>query len=279
MADSNQPKASVHSNGSVTVRQRPYLLLLRVQLRVQEATLELRLAKVKKLCQATSEWLKRLGANRVDFGEPFFADQTNDPMKRMGAVARAVVRKSTGTAAPERSRDVNVIVTATWNIASLSPEDTLVLVDRLWFDLVPETETPEGESGQARWSSPEEEWREALMQVLNQPVQDDCAPTFLFLSRLSEEDLDKAAAEAFKVAHRHAERLAKAAGRRLGEMGNIIGSPSRISQIRPDQLMQRQRCTALLAGTSFDLDEYEVVSDDLRAVDFTVGMSVTYTLE
>lgn len=48
---------------------------------------------------------------------------------------------------------------------------------------------------------------------------------------------------------------------------------------RHDKLMERQRCAALLAGSSYDLRENEIVSDDLRSAEFTVSVNVTYSLE
>jgi hypothetical protein len=75
-----------------------------------------------------------------------------------------------------------------------------------------------------------------------------------------------------------AERLAHAAGRRLGELSALNSSPYG-GDSRADRLMERQRCAALLGASSYDLREGEVVSEDSRAVEMTVSVHATHHLE
>src|SRR5258708_35077043 len=96
------------------------------------------------------------------------------------------------------------------------------------------------------WASPEEPVREMRAHI-GEPPAEDRSPQFLFISRLSEEQITKASAEALDSARRNAEQLARLFQKRLGALGHVhqgVGGPE---FLRPDRMMNRQRCAALLA--------------------------------
>ena len=64
----------INAQGAVTIRQKPKLLLMKIDLEAVAATLELALANIKKQCAAASRWLQGLAANSVEFGEPHFVN-------------------------------------------------------------------------------------------------------------------------------------------------------------------------------------------------------------
>src|SRR5262245_11678536 len=130
MAETTASRTTVSSTGAVTVRQRPSLLLMKVRVRAAEATLELGLARLTEQCESTSRWMSRLGAVRVECGEPHFADQAEqDAATRARSAAARAMRKLTPGAKPARhERGVRGVLTAVWEIGSLSAEETLVLV-------------------------------------------------------------------------------------------------------------------------------------------------------
>ena len=280
MADDNQSQSTINCVGAVTVRQRPAVLLMKVRLRATEPTLELGLARLKTHSEATAQWLKRLGAQRVDFGEPHFAEQADtDPMSKMRAMAtRALRKRPTEDETDQRPHGVCLVLTAIWPVAAMSAEEILVLVDRLRFEAAEDSDEVETPDALPPWASPEEQMQEMVTQM-QQPPADD-SPQFLFVARLDEVQREKAAAEAFARARQNAERLARAAGMRLGAIrmihhmmtGGLDGS-------RPDRMMDRQRCLGMLAGSSYDLGEHEIVSDDPRAAEFTISVNVSYSAE
>lgn len=281
MTDECQSRTTISSSGIVTVRQRPALLLMKVRLRATEATLELGLAKLKKQGEATSRWLKRLGAERVDFGEPHFADQADmDPLAKMRAVtARALGKISGEDFAKGPTRGVCVVLTAVWPIASMSAEETLVLVDRLRFESAADSVESEAAKAIPPWASAQEHMQAMITQMHQPPTVDD-SPQFLFIARLSEEQRQKATAEAFSRAHENAQRLAQAAGMRLGTSRTIHSTAGGMADVsRPDKLMDRQRCWSMLAGSSYDLGEHEIVFDDPRCAEITVSVNVSYSVE
>jgi hypothetical protein len=280
MTDDPQSQTRVMSSGTVTVRQRPSLLLMKVPLHAAEATLELGLTRLKKQCEAASRWLTRLNAIRVEFGEPHFAGQADmDPLKQMrAATGLALGQRAAKSPSSERKRDVNVVLTAMWDIAAMSAEETLVFVDRLQFEAATDAGAAEPAEESPRWATPEEQ-AHRFMPPIGEPPTEDRAPQFLFIAQLGEEQLAKVSAEAFALARQNAERLARTVGMRLGKLGFVhygVGGPE-IG--RTDKLLNRQRCGALLAGSSYDLGENEIVSDHPQSADFTVKVDVQYQLE
>lgn len=279
MAEANPVRTTASGQGSATVRQRPHLLLMVTRLRTAEATIELGLAKLKAKAEATARLLQRLGAARVETGEPHFDDQTNkDPIAAIQVRTAKALRKRTAddpTHPPERG--TNAVLTAAWPIATLTAEETLGLVDRLRFELAEDAEAGESREGLQPWASPEERVMEMMAQI-HTPPPDDLAPQFLFVAAAGEEQREKAAAEAFARARRQAETVARAAGFRLGALASVHGGFNGYD-VRPDRMMERQRCAALLRGSSYDQDEHEVITDRPQSAEFAVTLNVSYHLE
>lgn len=279
-ADANLRQATIMGGGAVTVRQRPSLLLMKFPFRAAEATLELGLAKLEGQRRSAEQWLKGLGAVRVEFGEPHFADQAEmDPHARARALAaKALKKRPAKGSAGVRAPGVRVVLTAVWDIASMSAEETLKFLDRLRFEAAEDTGAAETAEESPPWTSPEEQLRQMASQLAQPPEVDD-GPQFLFVAQLGEEQLAKASVDAFAEAQRNAERLARAAGMRLAGLPSLHFRGSTVADGRHDKMMERQRCAALLAGSSYDLRENEIVSDDPRSAEFTVSVNVTYALE
>jgi hypothetical protein len=280
MADPGFSRITVNSTGTVTVRQRPTILLMKVRLRANEPTLELGLAKLKVQTNAASQWLARLGAGSVTIGEPHFDEHVEqDPVTKMRTVTASNVGKQLGGAGPDSDEHgVNVVVTALWQVASKSAEEILVLLDRLRFEASDDDNAPEAADESPTWTSPEEQFR-GIMSQMFQPPSVDRRPKFLFIARLEAERLEASLEEAFSRACANSEQLARAAGLRLGRLSPVNYGHARVAEGRPDKMMERQRCAALLAGTTYDLGDYDVVSDDPRPAEFTVSVNVHHMLE
>jgi hypothetical protein len=277
MNDGIPLRTQISGTGTVTIRQRPSLLLMKVTLHTAEPTLELGLTKLKKQCESASQWMKRLHAIRVEFGEPHFADQADkDPMKRIQAATVRVLRQQPpAKSSPDRKRDIQVIMTAIWDITSLSAEETLILVDRLQF----EADDPEiTEIAEESWKTPEEQTLEIMASIANS-TEDERKAQFLFISRLDEAQLDKALTEAFSLAQQNAERFARSMGRRIQHLSLITFRFGDLEVGRADKLMNRQRSWALLAGCSYDPKENEVVSENPQSAEFIIKSDVHGYLE
>src|SRR5262249_23302692 len=157
--------------------------------------------------------LTRLGATRVEAGEPHEDDRANpDPMARVQAAARPRLRRLADAPLPER-RGVNVTLTATWDVAGRAAEEVLLLVDQLRGVAAAGAAAPPGPvAGRPSWAGPEELVRSIMAQAA-EPPPDDRSPRFLYVARPTDEQLARATEEAYGVAGGMARRLAHAAGR------------------------------------------------------------------
>lgn len=282
MADDAAKRTTCMATGTATVRRRPSVLLMKLPLKTSAATLDLGLAQSQTRREAAANWLRGLGADRVDAGEPHFPDQAEMDQATRIRVATAKNRpRLPGAEAPpaEPDRGVRVVLTATWDISGMSADEALLLLDRLRFESAPPppAESVESADELQPWSDPTQ-IMQAMMRQMTEPPAEDLAPQFLFITRLADDDLARATADALAAARASAGRLARAAGLNVGGLASIHVSRSGPPDGRHDQLMERHRCAALLAGTSFDPREGDVVSDDPRAVDVGVSVSATYVL-
>jgi hypothetical protein len=191
------------------------------------------------------------------------------------------MQKRLGKKTDEEKIGVNVILTAIWDIAALSAEDTLILMDRLRFEATHDSghDSGAGEVAEnsAAWKSPEEQVREMMAAMHQPPSEEYGKPLFLCIARLNEEQLKKATTEAFARACQRAEVLAQCLGKRLGPITMVTYSA--LADNRHDKMMERQHCLSLLSGTSYVLGENEIVSEDHRATEFTVSVHVYHSLE
>ena len=170
---------------------------------------------------------------------------------------------------------MNVAVAATWDIAGLPAEGVLGLVDRLRFDAAADADPPATPPA-APWADSVEQIQQLMARAV-EPPPDDLSPKFLYIARATEEQLAHSAADAYRQARRYAERLAGAAGRRLGGVASLnYGYPG--ADGRPDRVMAQQRCAALLAAVGYELGDGEVVSEDPRA-EVVVSVHATHHLE
>lgn len=270
---------NISSTGSVTIRRPPSLLLMKMTLRASEATLALALTKLNKLSAASTDWLNRLKASPVEFGEPSFTNEADaDPVAQVQARARRMMQQN-APKQPSKSGKCEVcrVVTALWDIESMSAEEILVFVDRLQFELSSEAESNESAENPS-WVSQEEQFANFISSMQAPPLPDD-RPQFLYISRLTVEEREKALAKALGFAYAKAETLARAAGWKLGPLSMLSEQSGDYSLGRTDRMMNRQRCGAMLAGSSYDLKENDMVSDNPRSMEFVVVVHTHHTLE
>lgn len=282
MADDPVKRPTCMATGTAVVRRRPSVLLMKLPLKTGGATLDLGLALSRTRREAAANWLRGLGAARVEIGEPHFADQAEMDQATRIRLATAKHRpRMPGAEAPdeEPDRGVRVVLTATWDIAGLSADEALLLLDRLRFESAPPppAEPAEGAEEPAAWVDPAQMIQQ-MMRQMTEPPAEDSAPQFLFVTRLGEDDLTRATADALVAARATAERLARAAGLTVAGLSGIISTRCGPPDGRQDQMMERMRCAGLLAGTSFESREGDVVSDDPRAVEVAVSVGAGYAL-
>lgn len=279
MSQSEPPRTTLSTSGTVTVRQRPTQLLMMMQLKAAESTIERGLAELKKMSDETSQLLRRLGANQIIAVDPIFAEQvTKDPIQQVQArTALAVRGRLKSKTADEGKRELVAVVAAIWEIGSMSPEAIMALQDRLRFETAEDGDPSEPKEELPAWASPEEQVQ-AMMERLHVPPPDTSKPEFVFLGRLSDEQWAKATNEAFARCRQKAERLAAAAGMRLGRLSSMSYHLVQ-SALRSDKMMRRQGFMAILDNCAYDLAEDEMPASDPRPMDFNVAVNASFHLE
>jgi hypothetical protein len=249
-------------------------MLLFLRVRAAEATLDLGLTAVKQRVEDASRRLTRLGATWVGVGDPHEDEHAStDPMDK---IRIPMIPGLTPPVTTSR-RGVNVTLTATWDVAGRPTEEVLRLADRLRFEAAADDEPEEPAPDVPAWASPEEQMRQLMARAAVPPKQ-DVSPKFLYVARPADEVMDRLAAEAYARARRAAERLARAAGRRLGGLSSTwYGTP--ISAARMMRLQESQTMAAVLATGSYVPADGEIVTDDPRAAELTVSVHAIHVLE
>lgn len=275
---SEQPKpASVHGTGVITLRRTPSTLLMKHVLHAKEATLELGLRSLQKQSDAAGEWLRGLKADRIEFGEASFSlEGDQDPMSQIRAQTQMQMALMTGAAEPpSQEREVYRVVTAIWNIEALSTEQILVFTDRLVFELSLGEAESEAPTPLTPWSTP----AESIQSIITSMEQEKVKPQLLYVSRLSDADREAAIRQGIALARERAQRLARAADGRLGRLTYLSENLKDAALTRPTLMISRQKCAGMLAGSQYELQENEIVSEDPRSVEFFVEVSCHYEVE
>lgn len=220
--------------------------------------------------------LTRLGASSVEMGEPYLDERAEvDPISRARAALKSRVQQVKHSL-PEQP-GANVTLSATWDIGSLSADQTLLLVDQLRFDAAVDAEIKPSNPSTSEWQDPEAKLT-AMLASLSTPPPADLSPQFLFIARPTDEQLLVATTDAYNSATKIASRLAKATGRVLGELTSINHTQS-LAEGRADRILERQRCLALIESSTFTLLEGDVASEDARMIDIKVTVHTNFKLE
>lgn len=270
VSDTTRPKSTVCTSATATERVRPGMMLMYLRVRAAEATMDHGLTTVRQRAEDAAGRLSRLGATWVRSGEPHEDDNAStDPMARWRPPPIPGLPPP-----PPARRGVNVTLTASWDVTGRSAEEVLRLTDRLRFEVTADEPEDEATEDVPAWADPEEQVRQMMARSM-EPPKEDVAPKFLFVARPGDDDLDRLTAGAYAAARRSIDRLARAAGRRAGELVSISGSESSFDHLNID----RQRWKALLATGDYVPADNEVVSDDPRAAHLTISVIATFTLE
>ncbi|MFO0812360.1 MAG: hypothetical protein U0796_04025 [Gemmatales bacterium] len=270
-----------NAQGTVTVRQAPTQLLMKLPLQVSGTTLELGLAALRKQAAAAERWLQSLGAHSISLGDPHFADTASqDPMKQAREMtARALGQPKPTSLDPVRTKTVAQFLTAFWDITGKTAEERLVLLDRLLFEAAsdtPSTEEAKATPDPERFTDPQQV--KAMIEEMMKPKAEPRQAHFLFITRLTAEQASLAYQEAFAVALRKLELLAATAGHPLGRLESVsygYGGENYTTY----RHMEQQACQNILAGTGYQPGDLEIVSEQPITADFRLTIAAQFVSE
>ena len=228
---------AVTGSGTVTLTRQPNVLRMTLEVTGEGKDVKEALAKLKAQEKAVREKLAGLGAAE---GSVKFEDaRINAAAAARQAQMEQMIRMRTGrggkppTTGPAQP-PVNVAATLTvdWPLKAQSAVDLLVEA----HDLQAKVRAAKlVEPAAAAGGTPEEleEAEERLGLVMNENGANPGEPTFLYVSKLSDDERAKATAEAFKKAKEEAARVAKAAGADLGSLRQLTSEAGAAMDTNP----------------------------------------------
>jgi len=221
---------TVSGTGTVVIKRRASVLVTNVQLFGRGKTLKEALGNLKDRREAAQLQLETLQADSdsIQFGDPTLSNVFS---KRRSQFEQMIKQRMRGRAGKvpkglqiPRSYVVSSLLTARWPLQAENVEDLLLEAEKLTEKI--KSADLAGTKDAEKLSPEEEELAEELAEMSGRYSDEKVAPgtpRFHYEAKISDQQHDKAMAEAFEKARAHAARLANAAGKQLGPLANIAG--------------------------------------------------------
>jgi uncharacterized protein YggE len=281
---------TISATGASVINRLPTSLRVIVPLSGKGKTIEEAMAKLKELRETASAQVQKLKADKKDikFSNPAVSNAQSNRQRQMESLVaqRMGQGKKTpkGLQAPE-SVTLGCTMTVEWPIAAKTPDEILLESQALKQKI--KAAELSGKKEAEKLTPEEEEMAAEMAEMARNQGEDPQAasePQFLFVARITEEERQKAFAEAFAKAKKNGEELAKAAGIELGALVGVAGQ-GRGSQSYADDsyggysssYYQRQMRMQQLADDP-DQQSNESVAADPDSVAFTFGMSAVFKM-
>ena len=232
-AQAPDESGTVAGNGVVTISRPPEIMRVQIALQGKGADLKAALAAVKARADAARKQLTTLGAGKesIKVDQAKIGAKNNQQQRQMQMMMMQRMRQGNKASKKPKTPDpvlVSAMLTAEWKLDSKSADDLLVAVHALQEKI--RAADLAGTKDAEKLSPEQEELLEEMEANQNQYGSEDepkpGEPVFIFVSRISEAERDKALAEAFQKAKVQAMRLAKAAGAELGDLYSLTGGSS-----------------------------------------------------
>ncbi|MDA1054310.1 MAG: SIMPL domain-containing protein [Planctomycetota bacterium] len=277
---------TVSGMGTVSVKQKPTLLRMTIQLQEKGKTVQESLAKLKDRRDAAVLQLQELGAKKDDIvaSDPTLsAGQTEEEQQMqqmMMQQMRARGRAPRGLQVP-KSVATSTTLTVEWPLTMETNEELLLFADTLQekikaADLAglnePKQLTPEEEELQAEMEETMSDYSYGSEQA--KPGE----PSFVYVARISEDERAKALAAAFDKAKAQAQRLAVAARAKLGALSSVSGGTSQSNDDAYGYNGYAVQMMMAQAASSSD-DENEAMTASPGMVTFQVMVNAAFRLE
>lgn len=223
---------SVAGSGTVTLKRRPEILRLRVEVFAEGKSVKEALANLGDRRQVVRGRLAELGVQEgsVTFGEPQVTAELQQMRQQMVAMMQAQLgdrfKKNAKGEQPEPTV-VSAPLTAEWPLKGQGTEALLIEVTEIQEAVkkadIPGVPTVEKLLGAEVDQNAREQVDEIRAMVVNanEGGQTPGEPAFSLVAKLSERDRAKALAEAFRKARTAAADTARAAGAQLGEIHHL----------------------------------------------------------
>jgi len=221
---------TISGTGVVEIKRPSDVLRMTVQVIVKGKDLKEALAKLKERRTTLAKQLETLGAikDSISLGEPQLDAGRSASQRRMEMLVTQRMRQSgKGTKKPKAvlPTTVTLSLTAEWPLAGTGSEERLLAA----HDIQEKIKAADvgGLKESEKLTPEEEELQEEMQDQFNFGMDQDAKPgepVFVYISRVSPQDREKAVSEAFRKAKDEAAALARAAGEQLGELRSLSSS-------------------------------------------------------
>jgi hypothetical protein len=230
-AEQGAARETVSAVGTATLERRPAALRVHIEVIAKGRSLEDALANLKDLREAARVQFDALGAVKesVSFGEPSLSNVESAQRKQFEMMVRQRMT-ARGKQLPKglqvpKSFAVSSRLAAEWPLESQTTEELLLESEALKEKI---KVADLAGTKQAKELSPEEqELAEEMAEMMAEHGEEPVPvgePLFTYVARITEAERDQAMADAFRKAKAQAERLAGAAGVKLGPLVALSGS-------------------------------------------------------
>lgn len=282
----DMPAKAIVATGTATVEVKPSLLRMTIELSEKEPTAEEVIQKITDRQEAARLQLEAFGASKGSIkisplSVPSGASDYEQQMRQMVMYQMRQSGRSPKALKPPKSVTVTSTVTAEWPLDMETQQQAIIFATKLKDKVVeadlagvnePKELTPEEEEFQA-------EMQEAMSQYSyssdeEQPGQ----PTFAYVAELSEEQRSAAMADAYKQAETKAQRLADAAGTKLGKLA-FLSEGFSAETYDPSVYMQFAMGMRSAMNNVVETEENESASASPGPISFRVRVNAGFNLE
>lgn len=273
----SQENRTITVSGRANLRLYPSKLILVGKVEVVGRTLQLAMGESEERKAAIRQWLERLGCDEVEFGQPRFPDQaepdahthTRRHMSMVGALSRLAGRE------PEpdvNHRSVVYVYAACWNIEGMPPEETLVLADRIRFELAEDADEASEETEGSQFD-PELQFQEMLASMGTESREDNTY--MVFLTKLTDSHYRQLLEAAYDNATHKAVQIVDMLQTSLGKVSgfHILQDPLAREISRN---FFRDHAAPILSESPLNPGPGEQISECPRAMDFELSASITF---
>ncbi len=226
----SQPSHTVAGVGRVSLQRPPVALRMHIELPAKAGTLKEALAKIQQRREAALLQLEALqvDAKTVKAGNPTLSAAESEQKKRMEQMIAARLRNRGQKVPPglkmPQTITVSMTLTAEWTHKYDTPEQLLLRVEAIREKV--KAAKLAGDQQEEKLSPEEEEIMEEMAMMssrYDEPEIKPGEPVFLFVSRITDAEREKAMTDAFAKAKANAQSVAKAAGMKLGPLVSLAG--------------------------------------------------------
>jgi hypothetical protein len=291
------PPGTVTGVGAYELKRQPEFLRVHVDVLAKGKDIKESLAKLRERRLAAQKSLEAMGAaaNAIEFGDPTVTTEKFDRQQSMQRMMMAQMAMAQGKKAAKKPKEAQPVIVscslkAEIRLAATDPEERVILTHAL------EKRIKTADLGglkDMKQASPQDE--ELAQEQVGEEMDPDQAhqpkpgePAIFYVSPIPVKDRERALAEAFKKAKRHAGHLANAAGAELGPIHHIEDSSPSNSQMEDYsgmenpfmyRYMQRTQDWTRESNGGDDRESTEAIGLEPGKVVFRVVLSASFELK